>query len=358
MPIPVVQGSCRPISKGVQLFQKLPKCSRCKSPLPQSDSLSQSDVLGFRYRPRKSEVSQACDKEKFIPAGVPYLTKVNGKLALARQKTPKAADIAIDLLGEAFGRRATILRRKSKSLEPLNSPPLIAGSTYIPQPQLTYSAPIPQQAFPQPSPTIPMIQYQYRHSNPHMYSPNIIPTTQYPTQYPPRCHELEPQRYTFRPSKPSEKDIEELRHIDAHFNEINTEKPMRLSTGQSPGKIDQEDSTIKTKKNVLEDSVTKTAATITKHVCANCGRLRSRKYYHEHPIKVGEIPDLAFCRKCQKDAGSTSGSDENLGLKNKEKKEVKSKDTIKNEGLEPKNAPARSPNSKEVCMIQSHQLND
>ena len=306
-------------------------------------------VHSSRYRPRKSDDSQESDKEKVIPANAPYLTKVNGKLALARQKTPKAVDIAIDLLGEAFGGRATILRKRSKSLERSKTPLLIAGSPYVPQPQLTYSAPIPQQAFPQPGPTIPMLQYQYPNPNPQMYSPSMTPMPQYPAQYP-------PQRYTAPPSKPTEKDFEQLKRINAHYNEINTENPKNLSPGSASGKITQERSTIKINKVVQEDSATKTTVTVTKHVCANCGRLRSRKYHHVHPIKAGDAPDPAFCRKCQKDASSTSGSDDVKNLKNRGGKPTKDKCSSENKRLESANAPVlKEPKSMRVGN-HSHRL--
>lgn len=71
---------------------------------------------------------------------------------------------------------------------------------------------------------------------------------------------------------------------------------------------------------------TKTTVTIVKHVCAHCGRLRSRKYHHEHPIKDGEIPAPAFCRKCQRDSSSTSeSSSSGREERRKEKKDTRKK---------------------------------
>ena len=64
--------------------------------------------------------------------------------------------------------------------------------------------------------------------------------------------------------------------------------------------------------------------TITKHICANCGRLRSRKYQAGNPIIAGEVPTPAFCRKCQKDSSSTEAeSDSSRTLKNHTKKSRK-----------------------------------
>jgi len=67
----------------------------------------------------------------------------------------------------------------------------------------------------------------------------------------------------------------------------------------------------------------RTNFTVTKHICANCGNLRSRKYQSEHPIVAGEVPTPAFCRKCQKDASSTD--DESDGSEVTSRKSKKSK---------------------------------
>lgn len=83
--------------------------------------------------------------------------------------------------------------------------------------------------------------------------------------------------------------------------------------------------------HIEEESVTKTTITITKHICANCGRLRSRKYHAENPIKEGETPVPAFCWKCQKDSSETSDSDRRRSpkVKNDEKKKPKDKEEKK-----------------------------
>ena len=51
----------------------------------------------------------------------------------------------------------------------------------------------------------------------------------------------------------------------------------------------------------------------TRHVCAGCGRERSRKYHHEHPIVAGAPPISGLCRKCQKEATSTDESSDSHG---------------------------------------------
>lgn len=228
---------------------------------------------------------------------------------MAREKKPKTADIAIDLLGEAFGVR-TIVRRRSKSLErPKSVPLLITENPYQPQlPILPYTAPIPQHSSFQSFTPYQHMQQGYAQSfipyqqmQPHQtYFPNMILMPQYP--------QPEPQRYAVSPSKPTETDFASLKRIDAHYNEMNNinKKTKRLSVDLAPVSS--------------EDVTTKATVTITKHVCANCGRLRSRKYHVENPIKAGDVQTLSFCRKCQKDSSEASDSD---GVKSSKKKENK-----------------------------------
>lgn len=49
--------------------------------------------------------------------------------------------------------------------------------------------------------------------------------------------------------------------------------------------------------------------TITRHVCAGCGTLRSRKFQAENPLGPGEVPPISYCRKCQKEETSSESSD-------------------------------------------------
>jgi hypothetical protein len=242
-------------------------------------------MLSYKPPRRKSEESSpSSELDSLIPAGTPYFTKVNGKLVMARSKRKDTAtDIAIDLLGEAFGGpRTKIIRKRAKSVDQSTTPLRIAGAPNMTQQPVPYGAPMPQYAFPpqgipQPMP-MPMLQ---------------IP--QYPNQPP-----------TFVPS-PTEKDLNQLKRIDAHFNKVLAKQASRESMGH---------------KEKLVEKVTevKTTITITKHVCANCGRLRSKKYHHDHPIKAGEQPAPAFCKKCQRDASSTSCSDRSSTIKEKKKK--------------------------------------
>ena len=209
-----------------------------------------------------------------IPAGRPYLTKVNGKLVMARQKRDRSSNAAIELLGEAFGVRARTVHKRTKSVEGLISP-MIAETPFVAPQLLTYSTPIPQQGFPPlPPPAVPM---QYPH-------PAIMPYL--PGNYPSPIYE-QPTKYTVAPHKPTAVDFEQLKKIDADYK-------ARKAPASTSKTIEDKDNTTNT---------------IMKHVCANCGRIRSRKYHQDNPIKRSETPTPAFCRKCQRDASSTDCSD-------------------------------------------------
>jgi hypothetical protein len=182
--------------------------------------------------------------------------------------------MAIDLLGEAFGVRTRVIRKRAKSLEGMPAPLLIGGVPYVPQQQLTYTSPIPQQQF--SSSTIQLPQYQQH------------------------------QQLSLPAPKPTHHDFDQLKRIDAHFNKV-----QRYSVAPVL--------------NSNEETATRTTITITKHICANCGRLRSKKYHHDNAMKPGETPVPAFCRKCQRDNSSTSYSDSSRHAKEKEKMKGKSK---------------------------------
>ena len=264
----------------------LPQCFQCKPTLsaaplnppqigPRIYQIYVPFILALfadlpRYQPprRSSEGSDSTiELERVIPAGQPYLTKVNGKLVMARDKRPKATTVAIDLLGEAFGQKTRLIRKRSKSLDKPNGPLIIGGVTYVPQQQITapYTAPLPQQAF----------------------------STQNLIHYPPQP--------TFVVPNPSQQDLNQLHHMQAHFGRMYG--PAAPNNPQN-GKVE----------------VTSTTITITKHICAGCGRIRSKKYHHDHPIKQGEKPEPDFCRRCQKDTSSTDTEGESQKPKKKGKK--------------------------------------
>lgn len=265
-----------------------PQCFQCKPTLSAAPLNPPQIYVLFilapfaditRYQPprRSSDGSDSTiELERVIPAGQPYLTKVNGKLVMAREKKPKATTVAIDLLGEALGQKTRIIRKRSKSLDKPNGPLIIGGVTYVPQQQIPapYTTPIPQQAF----------------------------STQNLMHYPPQP--------TFVLPNPSQQSLNQLHQMQAHFGKMYG--PGAPNNPQN-GKVE----------------VTSTTITITKHICAGCGRIRSKRYHHDHPIKQGEKPEPDFCRKCQKDTSSTDSEGESQDVKKKTKKAKHKKHNVR-----------------------------
>jgi hypothetical protein len=227
----------------------------------------QANISSYNPPRSRSENDSNSSVERIIPAGRPYLTKVNGQLVMARDKKKKAADIAVDLLGEAFGVNTRVIRRRSKSVDRPKGPLLIGGVPYVPQQHLTYTAPLPQQAF---------------------SSQSLVP-------HPPQ------QASSFVSANPTQKDFNQLQQINAHFN--------KMFAYGTPGHTHH-----------ANEEATKTTITITKHICAGCGRIRSKKYHQDHPLKEGDKPAPDFCRKCQKDSSSTSSGGSHRERKKKGKK--------------------------------------
>ena len=240
---------------------------------------------------------------------------------MARNKRPKAVNTAVDLLGTAFGINTQILRR-SKSAESIvrqPTPYLINGVPVTSPQPLTYSTPLLQTGFlpfpqaPQPG-MMQMAQLSVFPQAPQFpsnqtFMPNHLQYNPQPLQ---NQHHMpqEPTRYRVEPSvPPTRKDFEELVRINDHYNTKGDDEKSykRISSASIASKE--------------EEVVPKTTITIAKHICANCGRIRSRKYHHEHPIKPGETPIPAFCRKCQRDASSTS-SEERLKDTRKSNKSI------------------------------------
>ncbi|KFY05735.1 hypothetical protein V492_08328 [Pseudogymnoascus sp. VKM F-4246] len=52
-------------------------------------------------------------------------------------------------------------------------------------------------------------------------------------------------------------------------------------------------------------AATPTSITVTQHLCANCGNLRSKKYQAAHPLEAGDTAPVSFCKKCEKEFRST-----------------------------------------------------
>lgn len=178
---------------------------------------------------------------------------------MARNKTDKPADKGISLLAETFGipshRKKSPVRKRSKSIGPAPTPFLIGGVPYYyPQPGTQYQ------------------QIAFDPNNPMGMPPNLQPG---PTVAGP-LHAPNP--------KPA--DFEQLRGHDAHFKYVVS---------------DQNKATSESKKN-------KEKSNVTRHICGHCGGLRSKRYHLQHPIIPGETPIPGFCRRCQRDASSTSGA--------------------------------------------------
>ena len=192
---------------------------------------------------------------------------------MAREKTESTAKkVAIDLLGEVFGVKTRVIHKRAKSLDKPPCPLLIGGVPYVPQQKIAYPAPytmpLPQQAF---------------------SSPSLIPYAPQPSMWP----------------NPSQQDLNQLQQMQAHYSSMYPVAP-RIAPN---GKVE----------------VTTTTITITKHICAGCGRIRSKKYHHDHPLKEGEKPEPDFCRKCQKDSSSTDSEGSDREKKKKKAKKTKHK---------------------------------
>jgi hypothetical protein len=217
-----------------------------------------------------------------------YVTKVNGRLVMVRERREKLRHICMDLLGEAFGKyTGPKMKDDSKKQEGENVPAQKTKATPVqnfptpplfnPNANLVASPPV--QAIMGPmGPQSGIYRFGNRQLtllpvNPQG-GPAISPQMGYPFPQPPWIF---PQ-----PSSIS----------GFNFPPMGTDPRQFIANSAPPSKVDSQ-----------------TSVTVTKHVCAECGRLRSRKYQHENPLKLGETPTPAFCKKCQKDVTSTEESD-------------------------------------------------
>ena len=236
-----------------------------------------------------------------------------------------------DLLGEAFGSRAVIVRKRSKSLERPVKKVLIGNVPVVHQ--VAHSAPLPQQPF---STVMPPMAHYPHHLPQLLLQPMPQPMLQPMPQPVPQPAQL-PQLYIpqqpplpaplFVQQSPTEKEKEQLKIFDAHYNKTVKPKTVRVTSASSEESQEktQDKPQERAQEKVTEETTTKVKITITRHVCGDCGRLRSRKYHHDHPLKPGEIPEVAFCRKCQKDASSTSESSESEDARKGKKKRMSKK---------------------------------
>ena len=306
---------------------------------------------------------------------------------MARSNHPKRGELASDLLREALaGNKLTTVRPRAKSIQnkPEKTPLLVAGEPYRPPPSLhsQHSAPLPQQIFehcvqspqlqpavsPMPSPVPPQGQAQFSSSvsqqpfpspapsqfqgfalppynntplmlyppahqvpmghfdsmpSPPMPFPRISPQYAYSQPHPPQ--QTMPGYTVFDPNQDTNPNtsnkpdvnataeaLDRLKLVDAHFRKVSVEQSKAKSRdAEKTGKVEEESSS---------------SVAVDRHVCANCGKLRSRKYHVQNPLKPGVKPSPAFCRKCQKDDTTDSEPEiEIKGSNDKKNADVKNK---------------------------------
>ena len=189
-------------------------------------------------------------------------------------------EVALDFLGEAFGIRGRKPRKRAKSFDRPSPSSIDTSLSYVPHLPLAYSTPLPQRAFSTMSsfPPMPILQ--------------------------------QPIQYAVAPPHSADPYLDQLRCIDAHYRSISGEGLQQIGAATPKGQG-------------LDSKKT----SISKHTCANCGMLRSKRYYSDHPIKPGEIPVQGFCGKCQRNVSSTGSSSSDNGSSSSSRHDRKKKKT-------------------------------
>jgi hypothetical protein len=234
--------------------------------------------------------------------GSTYVTKENGKLVMIRPRREKLLDICMDLLGEAFGKYSrpkmkedtekpegeTVLPEGSatRHFESFPTPPLFSPNANLMGPPPTQSMTVPM--IPQPG--------VYRFGNRQLALMPINP--QLGPAMPPQIGYPYSQPQWMYPQAPNIGGF--------NYPPMGTD-PRQFITNSATN----------------SEAASQSPATVTKHICAECGRLRSRKYQEEHPLKPGESPTLAFCRRCPKDVTSTEDSESSVENTKKQHKKAK-----------------------------------
>jgi len=248
--------------------------------------------------PSSSSSSRSSSKSKVIPPGTPYLTKINGKLVIARNKKEKVLNCPtkiLDILGEVFEGHKTRVFRRRKSVDESKQLLLIDGDLYIPAQLLHPELPSP--------PFTPITQQLCPVTNiPTPWYPQYVPQL-YPSQYP-LCPPFTPVLQAHLPqSSPhllsSLTTLEPSRKVFDHMKSV--DPPIHHEFERGPMKTEPRAHTAGS-----ATPLTMTKMMVLEYICSNCGKVRSRKYQYLNPIKQGEVPVATFCGKCKRDAFSTS----------------------------------------------------
>lgn len=216
---------------------------------------------------------------------------------MARKIPSKKDNKNFSLLGQAFGidepkrRLSAEASRKKQKKKPVQ---------YLPQPQPPFSASISQQPFPGYLPPFaPAIPQQPFPAPNAFVPPNSGFTPFYPMPGfppppvpPPVPEPPQPMRWAFQQKAPKPPTVDELLKVESDYHKRAKSKSRRRSK----------------ERNDHTEIKTTTTTVVTKHKCIRCKRNRSWKYHLDNPIKAGETPTPGFCRRCRRNATSTSGS--------------------------------------------------
>jgi hypothetical protein len=231
-----------------------------------------------------------------------YITKVNGRLVMVRERREKLLDIFMDLLGEAFGKytrpkmkdgskkpegeNATAQKPTATPFQSFPTPPLF-------NPNANLVGPPPVQSIMGPMGPQPGI---YRFGNRQLALLPLNP--QGGSAIPPQMEYPYPQSPWMFPQPSNISGF--------NFPPMGTDPRQFITNSARPSEV-----------------TSQASVTMIKHVCAECGRLRSRKYQYENPLKPGDTPTPAFCKKCQKDVTSSEESDTSVRTTEKQHKRSK-----------------------------------
>jgi hypothetical protein len=84
----------------------------------------------------------------------------------------------------------------------------------------------------------------------------------------------------------------EAMKCEEHYNAV-----MR-NTAQEVNKHEDKHRNRKKKTRGFKEDISKHIQHV--HICAECGKKRSKKYQKAHPLKKGQVPDRSYCTKCRR----------------------------------------------------------